>query len=309
MTVLTHAADQDGLGLDGRVAVVTGAAGGIGAEIVAQLVRHRAAVALVDRDGAALEELAERLRKEAAADPDASEPRLLAVPADVSDGGEVAAAVERVEEGLGPITHLVNAAGILRPGPVAGLTERDWDDTLAVNATGVYLMSRAVAARMAPRGFGAIVTVTSNAARTARTGMAAYAASKAAAQAFTKCLGLELAGTGVRCNVVAPGSTDTPMLTSLWEGEDAGRPSIEAPRRRTASASPRGGWPARTTWPRRCCSCSPSGPATSLCRTSRSTAAPRSACEPSAVVRAASAGAAGGRGPAPRRSKTQKGTP
>lgn len=227
MTVLTHAADQDGLGLDGRVAVVTGAAGGIGAEIVAQLVRHRAAVALVDRDGAALEELAERLRKEAAADPDASEPRLLAVPADVSDGGEVAEAVERVEEGLGPITHLVNAAGILRPGPVAGLTERDWDDTLAVNATGVYLMSRAVAARMAPRGFGAIVTVTSNAARTARTGMAAYAASKAAAQAFTKCLGLELAGTGVRCNVVAPGSTDTPMLTSLWEGEDAGRPSIE----------------------------------------------------------------------------------
>nr|ALE27507.1 2,3-dihydro-3-hydroxyanthranilic acid dehydrogenase [Streptomyces sp. NRRL 12068] len=224
---MTHGPDQDGLGLEGRVAVVTGAAGGIGAETVAQLVRHRAAVALVDRDGPALDELVARLRKEAAADPRAPEPRLLAVPADVSHGGEVTAVVERVESELGPITHLVNAAGILRPGPVAGLSERDWDDTLAVNATGVYLMSRAVASRMAPRGFGAIVTVTSNAARTARTGMAAYAASKAAAQAFTKCLGLELAGTGIRCNVVAPGSTDTPMLTSLWEGEDAGRPSIE----------------------------------------------------------------------------------
>lgn len=227
MTVTVHGPLEDGLGLEGRIAVVTGAAGGIGAEIAAELVRHRAAVAMVDRDGPALEEVAARLCKEAAVEPGAPEPRLLVVPADVSDGREVADAVERVERELGPITHLVNAAGILRPGPVAGLSERDWDDTMAVNATGVYLMSRAVAARMAPRGFGAVVTVTSNAARTARTGMAAYAASKAAAQAFTKCLGLELAGTGIRCNVVAPGSTDTPMLTSLWEGADASRPSIE----------------------------------------------------------------------------------
>ena len=96
MTVLTHDLERDGLGLDGRVAVVTGAAGGIGAEVVAELVRHRAAVALVDRDGTALEELAARLRKEAAADPAAPEPRLLAVPADVSDGEEVAAAVSRM---------------------------------------------------------------------------------------------------------------------------------------------------------------------------------------------------------------------
>jgi 2,3-dihydro-2,3-dihydroxybenzoate dehydrogenase len=69
---------------------------------------------------------------------------------------------------------------------------------------------------MVPRRSGAVVTVTSNAAGTARADMAAYAASKAAAAMFTKCLGLEVAGFGIRCNVVAPGSTDTPMLTSMW---------------------------------------------------------------------------------------------
>ena len=98
----------------------------------------------------------------------------------------------------------------------------DWDQTMAVNATGVFHVSRTVASRMAQRGSGAIVTVTSNAADTARIGMGAYAASKAAAAAFSRCLGLEVAGSGVRCNTVAPGSTDTAMLTALWHGDDDG---------------------------------------------------------------------------------------
>jgi 2,3-dihydro-2,3-dihydroxybenzoate dehydrogenase len=80
---------------------------------------------------------------------------------------------------------------------------------------------------MVPRRRGAVVTVASNAARTARVDMAAYAASKAAVTAYTKCLALDVAEYGIRCNLVAPGSTDTPMLTSLWAGADAARSSVE----------------------------------------------------------------------------------
>lgn len=144
-----------------------------------------------------------------------------AYPLDVTDGEAVAATVAAVEDELGPIDVLVNVAGILRTAPVTELTDQEWHDTFAVNAGGVFRTSRAVAARMAARRSGCIVTVASNAAGTPRTGMAAYAASKAAATMFTKCLGLELARSGVRCNVVAPGSTDTPMQHGLWRGRDA----------------------------------------------------------------------------------------
>lgn len=98
-----------------------------------------------------------------------------------------------------------------------------WRRTFAVNADGVYFVSRAVAARMVERRRGVIITVGSNAASVPRMGMAAYAASKAAAAMFTRCLGLELARYGIRCNVVSPGSTDTPMQWALWEGDDPAR--------------------------------------------------------------------------------------
>jgi 2,3-dihydro-2,3-dihydroxybenzoate dehydrogenase len=116
---------------------------------------------------------------------------------------------------------------VLRLGPVDGYCYEDWATTFAVNATGVFLMSRAVVARMVPRGAGAIVTVASNAANTPRSEMAAYAASKAAATMFTKSLGLEVARHGIRCNVVAPGSTDTPMLTSMWTDESGRKGTVE----------------------------------------------------------------------------------
>ncbi|NAS24770.1 SDR family oxidoreductase [Herbidospora sp. NEAU-GS84] len=147
--------------------------------------------------------------------------------ADVTSPEQVEAFVDRVENETGPIRALVNSAGVLRPGRAVDLSDADWADTLAVNASGVFHVSRAVARRMIPRRSGSIVTVASNASRTARQNMAAYAASKAAATAFTKCLGLELAEFGIRCNVVAPGSTDTPMLTGLWDGADALRTSVE----------------------------------------------------------------------------------
>src|SRR5690606_1944283 len=105
-------------------------------------------------------------------------------------------------------------------GTVQQLTDEEWQRTFAVNTTGVFNMCRAVAKRMVPRRRGAIVTVSSNAAGVPRHGMSAYAASKAAATSFTKCLGLELAEYGIRCNVVAPGSTDTEMQRGMWTEEN-----------------------------------------------------------------------------------------
>jgi 2,3-dihydro-2,3-dihydroxybenzoate dehydrogenase len=196
-----------------NTAVVTGAAGGIGAAIVRALVEQGVSVAAVDVTPDGLAKLEGDL--------------VTTFAADVTDSAAVAALVEDVEARLGPIGALVNAAGVLRTGRAHRLTDEDWATTFAVNTTGVFNVCRAVAARMIPRRGGAIVTVASNAAGIARMDMAAYAASKAAATSFTRCLGLELAEHGIRCNVVAPGSTHTPMLTGLWDEGDAIRASIE----------------------------------------------------------------------------------
>jgi 2,3-dihydro-2,3-dihydroxybenzoate dehydrogenase len=136
--------------------------------------------------------------------------------------------VDAIETKVGPIGILVNVAGILRLGPVVDITDEDWAATFAVNTTGVFATCRAVAAAMIPRRSGCIVTVGSNAAGMPRTNMAAYAASKAAAVQFTRCLGLELGTHGIRCNVVSPGSTDTAMQRSLWPdpADDTGAAAV-----------------------------------------------------------------------------------
>lgn len=206
--------------MENKVAVVTGAAGGIGEAVVRALAGRGVAVALVDRNADRLEQIAKDLRNEGG--------RAEPFPADVTDSAEVEAVIDSVEQHLGPIRYLVNGAGVLRLGEAKALTDQDWCTTFAVNTTGVFFVSRAVVNRMVARGEGgAIVTVASNAAGTARLDMSAYSASKAAATMFTKCLGLEVSKFGIRCNVVAPGSTDTPMLTALWDDNSAAQASIE----------------------------------------------------------------------------------
>ncbi|MFJ9519424.1 2,3-dihydro-2,3-dihydroxybenzoate dehydrogenase [Kitasatospora sp. NPDC101801] len=206
--------------MENRVALVTGAAGGIGGAVVRALSERGVTVALVDRDGDRLTALAKELRNAGG--------RAEAFPADVTDSAEVEAVVGAVEQQLGGIDYLVNGAGVLRLGAAKDLTDQDWAATFAVNTTGVFFISRAVVNRMVAGGRrGAIVTVASNAAGTARVDMSAYAASKAAATMFTKCLGLEVSKFGIRCNVVAPGSTDTPMLSALWEDDSAAQASID----------------------------------------------------------------------------------
>jgi 2,3-dihydro-2,3-dihydroxybenzoate dehydrogenase len=176
-------------GIADRVALVTGAARGIGAAVARSLAGLGARVAAVDLDGP--------------------------YRADVADAAAVERVFDAVEHDLGPVDIAVNVAGILRTGDATGLSDADWAALFAVNATGVFHVSRAAARRMVPRRRGVIITVGSNAAGVPRAGMAAYAASKAAAAHFTRSLGLELAPRGIRCNVVAPGSTDTDMQRAM----------------------------------------------------------------------------------------------
>ncbi|WP_213450430.1 2,3-dihydro-2,3-dihydroxybenzoate dehydrogenase [Rhizomonospora bruguierae] len=201
------------------IAVVTGAAGGIGAAVASALGDQGVAVAAVDRESDRLATLVAKLGVNGA--------RAEAFPTDVRDARSVTSMVDDVERRLGPVDYLVNCAGILRLGEARALSDEDWSDTFAVNVTGVRNVSRAVVDRMVPRRRGGIVTVASNAARVPRMRMAAYAASKAAAAMYTKCLGLEVARYGIRCNVVAPGSTDTPMLRSMWRDDGDRRETLE----------------------------------------------------------------------------------
>lgn len=191
-------------GFDGSVALVTGAAGGIGTALVRQLATAGCRVVATDRVRPSLDGVAGRVH---------------AFALDVSDASAVDALVDQVEATIGPIRLAASVAGVLQVGRVIDTTDAEWRRVFAVNADGVFNLGRALARVMSPRAEGAIVTVSSNAAGVPRHGMAAYAASKAAATMFTRCLGLELAPLGIRCNIVAPGSTLTPMQTGMWEDD------------------------------------------------------------------------------------------
>jgi 2,3-dihydro-2,3-dihydroxybenzoate dehydrogenase len=205
--------------MQNKVGVVTGAAGGIGAAVVRALAEDGIAVAALDRDAVALREVVDKMTADGL--------RVEGFPVDVTRAEEVEPVVEAVEVALGPVDFLVNAAGVLRLGEARAITDVDWAETFAVNTTGVFHVSRAVVNRMVQRAQGSVVTVASNAAHTPRMFMAAYAASKAATTMYTKCLGLEVAKYGIRCNVVAPGSTDTAMLRSMWHDDDGPRNTVD----------------------------------------------------------------------------------
>ncbi|WP_432719823.1 2,3-dihydro-2,3-dihydroxybenzoate dehydrogenase [Jeongeupia wiesaeckerbachi] len=191
------------------IAVVSGAAQGIGAAVVDTLLAQRVRVVALD------------IHAEALAARYAGIEGVTPLALDVSDATAVERAVAQIEAEIGPIGSLANVAGILRMGDILATTTADWLATFAVNTHGVFHLSTAVARRMKARGRGAIVTVGSNAATTPRTLMGAYCASKAASAQFTRCLGLELAEFGIRCNIVSPGSTDTDMQRQLWT-DDSG---------------------------------------------------------------------------------------
>lgn len=196
-------------GIAGTTALITGAVGGIGSAIASCLATAGASVVAADIDDAGATALARSLRGQGAS--------ALGMRLDVTDTAEVERVVETVERTVGPIGVLVNAAGVL--GRVAALTAYDdaeWERVFAVNAHGPFNCMRAVGRRMADRRAGRIITIGSNSATIVKTGQGLYGASKAAAHYLTNCLGLELAGLGVRCVVVAPGTTETAMSRANW---------------------------------------------------------------------------------------------
>ena len=209
-------------GFDGRLALVTGAAGGIGQALVRHLLAAGCTVVATDVaaiDVAAIDVAALDAATTLASLPPAQAARLLPRALDVRDGDAVTQLVQQIEAEHGAIDIGVNVAGVLSGTRVTETSDAEWRRVFAVNCDGVFHLGRALAQVMQPRGRGAIVTVGSNAAGVPRHAMAAYAASKAAAHMFTRCLGLELAPHGIRCNIVAPGSTLTPMQTGMWADE------------------------------------------------------------------------------------------
>ena len=192
--------------LKGRVALVTGAARGIGATIARVLAGRGMLVAVNDVNAEAASQTAERLSADGF--------RACAVPGSVCSAGDVQAMVSRVEEELGPLWLLVNNAGSFSHAPTAELSESAWDEPFDVDAKGVFLCSQAAIQRMIPRRRGRIVTIGSIAGLIVRTNQIAYCCAKAAAIHFTRCLAVEMAPHGITVNCICPGMTWTDMLST-----------------------------------------------------------------------------------------------
>lgn len=209
---------------------ITGAASGIGAATALRLARG-GPVALADRDADGLVATARAVTEAGGT----ATSHVL----DVTVADEVSAALDAAERAGGPVDALAHCAGVLVAGPVLETAAEDWTAALAVNLTGTVNVLTAAARRMAERGAGAAVVVGSNAGNGPRVGLGAYGASKAAAHNATLTLALELAGSGVRINVVAPGSTATPMQTAFG-GEAAAEAAIAGDLARHRLAIPLG---------------------------------------------------------------------
>lgn len=187
---------------DQRVAIVTGAARGIGAATAVRLAAEGRAVAVLDLDEAACKDTVEKIT--------AAGGRALAVGCDVSDEAQVEAAVARVVDALGAPTILVNNAGVLRDNLLFKMTAADWDTVMNVHLRGAFLMTRAVQKHMVDAEFGRIVNLSSSSALGNR-GQVNYSAAKAGMQGLTKTLAKELGKFGVTANAVAPGFIATEM--------------------------------------------------------------------------------------------------
>jgi 3-oxoacyl-[acyl-carrier protein] reductase len=191
-----------------RVAIVTGAARGIGAAIARRLAADGRAVAVVDLAEEATADTVTAIRDAGG--------RALGVGADVAQSEQVREAVDRVAAELGAPTILVNNAGILRDNLLFRMSEDDWDAVVAVHLRGAFLMARAVQAHQVEARWGRIVSLSSTSALGNR-GQANYAAAKAGLQGFTKTLAIELGPFGITANAIAPGVIATDMLRASAE--------------------------------------------------------------------------------------------
>ena len=199
-------------GLQSKVVIVTGGAGGIGTAICARFCAEGASVAIFDLDGAAAESLAVSLRAKS------QSARAFAV--DISDQQRVQAAVAQVEQALGPVDVLVNNAGWDRAGPFLDSDAALWQKIVAINLMGPLNMHHAVLQGMRSRGRGRVVNISSDAGRVGSSGESVYSACKGGIIAFSKTMAREMARKQININVVCPGPTDTALFQDFaGEGE------------------------------------------------------------------------------------------
>ena len=199
-------------GLAGRVALVTGGAGGIGRAIAAALYAEGAAVAVADLDGDAAVAYAATLEGS-----ETGGGRAVGVRIDVSNSSDVGASIAVAERALGPVEVLVNNAGIDVIEPFVESKEETWRRIVEVNYLGPVLCTRAVLDGMIERGYGRIISISSDAGKVGSSGEVVYSGTKGGLIAFSKALAREVATSGITVNCVCPGPTDTPLLDQIAE--------------------------------------------------------------------------------------------
>ncbi len=191
----------------GRVAIVTGAARGIGRAIAERLLAGGHRVAIVDRDGPAANAAAQALGE-----------RAQAITCDITDAATVNAMVWHVQATWGRVDVLVNNAGIVGPNkPFTEVTDEEWAEVLAINLTGTFNCCRAVVPQMMPNDWGRIVNIASIAGKEGNPFLAAYSTTKAAVIGLTKSLGKELATSNIRVNCVTPAVIETEILAQMTQ--------------------------------------------------------------------------------------------
>ncbi|MFF5257923.1 glucose 1-dehydrogenase [Actinomadura viridis] len=194
--------------LDGRVALVTGAARGIGAEIARTYARAGARVGVLD--------LKEDLTRDTVAAIKDAGGQAIGLGADVSDTGDVERAVERLVQEFGGLDIVVNNAGVTRDNLLFKMTEDDWDTVMAVHLRGTFLVTRAAQRIMVERRYGRIINISSTSALGNR-GQANYSAAKAGIQGFSRTTAIELGPFGITVNSIGPGYVDTEMTRATAE--------------------------------------------------------------------------------------------
>jgi 3-oxoacyl-[acyl-carrier protein] reductase len=195
--------------LDGQIALVTGAARGIGQAIALKLAADGADLALCDLTAEWLEDTAAKAK--------ALGRRVECYSVDVSNGDAVNETVKTIEKDFGQIDVLVNNAGITKDGLLMRMSEDDWDAVLNVNLKGVFLFTKAAMRGMMKKRSGSIVNIASIIGLIGNAGQANYAASKGGVIAFTKTVARELSSRNIRCNAIAPGFIRTKMTEELSE--------------------------------------------------------------------------------------------